>query len=300
MKYAVVNCHVYTGAQVFHGKGIIIDGDKIERLIDFENVPKDLDIIDLNGGNIAPGFIDLQVNGGGGYLFNDNPVEECVSAIFEAHKRFGTTNFLPTLVTTSKEKMLQAIETVKICMQNSKHGVLGLHFEGPYINQNKAGAHNKDYIRDFSVGEMNVLLNKGRGVIKVFTVAPEVIGESQIKMLRECDIKVSAGHTDATYEQAIEFFRSGASAATHLFNAMSQFCSRKPGVVGAVLDSEAVWAGIIADGFHVHFVLIKICKKIKGRKLILVTDAMPPVGVEISLFKLENSEVFLRSRQVHN
>jgi len=297
MKYAIVNCDIFTGKQVLYDKSIIINGENIEEIVDIDRVPKNLEILDLNGANIAPGFIDLQVNGGGGCLFNDSPTEECISSIYNAHKRFGTTNFLPTLITTSNETMLQAIDTVKDLMKTGKYGVLGLHLEGPYIDKGKAGVHDKSFVRKVLNDELKSYLKSGNGVIKLFTVAPEVVEESCIKMMKECDIVISGGHTNATYDQTNQFFNWGASSVTHLFNAMSQFGSREPGVVGAAFDFDKIWAGIIVDGFHVNFSSVRIAKKIKGEKLILVTDAMPPVGTNISSFNLGDLEVYYNDGQ---
>ncbi len=291
MKYSIVNCDIYDGEQVLFDKAILVNGERIEAIIDLDKVPKEIEVIDIGGMNVAPGFIDLQVNGGGGWLFNDEPTEACISKIYDAHKRFGTTNFLPTLITTSIDKMLQAIEVVKSCTLNKKFGVLGLHLEGPYISATKAGVHDKQNIRYISNDELKSIAEKGRGVIKLFTLAPEAAKEEYIRFLVRNDIVVSAGHSDATYEQAMEAFRWGVSKTTHLFNAMTQFSSREPGLVGATLDSGDVWAGIIADGFHVHFASIRICKRIKGRKLLLVTDSMPPVGSKTAEFKLGNLQV---------
>jgi len=291
MRYAFVNCDIYTGEQILYRNAIVINGDKIDSIVELDRVPRDLHVYDLRGVNIAPGFIDVQVNGGGGCLFSDNPAEECIQKMHEAHKRFGTTNFLPTLITSSGEKMLEAIETVGNTLEHSKYGVLGLHLEGPYINEKRAGVHDKKHIRRVSERELDTILSRGRGIVKILTVAPEIVTEPIVGKMREHGILVSAGHTDATYEQTSLFFGWGASAVTHLFNAMSAFNGREPGVVGASLDSAKTWAGIIVDGIHVHFSSVRICKKIKGDKLILVTDAMPPVGAQITSFKLGELEV---------
>lgn len=295
MKYAIVNCDIYTGEKILYDKAIIINSKEIESIVDLDKIPRDLEVIDLKGMNIAPGFIDLQVNGGGGWLFNDSPTEECISKIYEGNKRFGTTNFLPTLITTSTQKMHRAIESIKSCMLGNKYGVLGLHLEGPYINESKAGVHDKKYIRSISSDELELTIKKGKDVIKLFTLAPEVVKEENVKFLKNHNIIISAGHTNATYEEARKSFDWGISKVTHLFNAMSQFGSREPGVVGATLDSNNIWAGIIVDGFHVHFGSVRICKKIKGKKLFLVTDAMPPVGSEITKFKLGDLKVLCKN-----
>jgi len=181
MRYALVNCDIYTGESVLYDKAIVVNGPRIESLLDIDKVPKDIDVHDLKGDSIAPGFIDIQANGGGGKLFTDEPTEDCVSLMCEAHKHFGTTNFLPTLISTSYEKMIQAIDTIKSLMANSKFGVLGLHLEGPYINEGKGGAHDKRYIRRISNEEVDSLIERGKGIITIFTVAPEVVEGPYIK-----------------------------------------------------------------------------------------------------------------------
>ena len=294
MKYAIVNCDVYTGEEVLFDKAVVVSGDRIDTIVELDRVPKQLDVIDLGGLNLAPGFIDLQVNGAGGVLFNDEPTEAGIAKMYDAHKRFGTTSFLPTLITSSADKMLQAIEVVRSCSVKRRSGVLGLHLEGPYINGARAGVHDKQHVRGVSDDELNTILEKGRGVIRLMTLAPETVEEDQIRLLVQNGIVVSAGHSDATYDQAVRAFAWGVSSTTHLFNAMTQFSGREPGLVGATLDSSNVWAGIIADGFHVHFASIRVCKRLKGRRLLLVTDSMPPVGSRTTEFRLGDLEVQCR------
>jgi N-acetylglucosamine-6-phosphate deacetylase len=291
VKYAIVNCDIHTGECVLHDKAIVINENQIESLVEIEKVPKDLEVLDLEGVNVAPGFIDLQVNGGGGRLFTDDPSEECVSAIYSAHKRFGTTSLLPTLISTSLEKMRQAIRTAKPLVRNRRFGVLGLHIEGPYLNEARGGAHDRKFIRQISEEEFDLLLDEGKEVIRIFTVAPEAVTEQHIRKMRDRGLVVSAGHTNATYSQAMQAFHFGVNSVTHLFNAMSQLGSREPGVVGAALDDQDVWAGIIVDGFHVDPACVRLSKKLKGKRLVLVTDAMPNVGSAISSFKLGDLEV---------
>jgi len=291
VKYGIVNCDIHTGDEVLYNKAILIDGNRIERTLDIDNVPKEIEVLDAEGLNVAPGFIDIQVNGAGGKLFTDEPDEDCIRTMFNAQKRFGTTNFLPTLMSTSVEKMLRAINTVKSLVESRKFGVLGLHLEGPYFNENKIGVHDKRYVRKMSASEIELIVKQGKGAVKVFTVAPEAIDESHIRKITQAGIIVSAGHTNATYNQTAQAFRSGMTSVTHIFNAMSQLTAREPGVVGAALDYEKVWAGIIADGLHVDIACIRVCKRIKGARLILVTDSMPPVGSNISSFKLGELEV---------
>lgn len=292
LKYALVNCDIYTGTETVYDKAIIIEDKYISNLVDLTKVPNDIEVINLHGLCVAPGFIDLQVNGGGGFLFTDTPTEKAIASIFEAHKRFGTTNFLPTIITTSLDNIILALDTIKKCLSQVNYGVLGIHIEGPYINVKRAGVHDKKHIRPLVDKELKILLEKGGNVIKILTIAPEVVDKNYIKILQSKGIHVAAGHSDATYDQAIDAFRNGVSSVTHLFNAMSQFGSREPGLVGAVLDDDDVYASIIADGIHVHFSSLRVCKKTKKKnKLLLVTDAMPPVGKPGLSFKLGELEI---------
>jgi len=297
MKYAVTNCDIHTGEEILYDKAIVIKDEYIHEIIDLDKIPIDLEVIDLKGANIAPGFIDLQVNGGGGCLFNDNPTVESISRIFQGHKRYGTTNFLPTIITTTNEKIHQAIDSVKECLTHKTNGVLGLHIEGPFINQKKAGVHDKKYIRSFSENDLDFIRKNSQGSIKMITLSPEFVNENQIKSLKECGIIISAGHSSATYDQSIESFKWGITNVTHLFNAMSLFESREPGLVGATFDKESIWAGIIVDGHHVNFASVRVAKKIKKNKLFLVTDAMPPVGSDISKYKLGDLEVLCKDKK---
>jgi N-acetylglucosamine-6-phosphate deacetylase len=280
MRYALVNGQIYTGDEIINDKSVVIADQHIQAIIDPGELTDGTELIDLQGKIIAPGFIDIQVNGGGGALFNDDPSAAAIATIFNAHKRYGTTNFLPTLITTSIEKMEQSIQAVKTCMDNEQYGVLGLHLEGPYLSQEKPGVHDPAYIRPLQEAELNILLGRGQDIIKLLTVAPEKVETHLLQRIVEAGIKVAAGHSNATYEQAKESFGQGVSLLTHLFNAMSLFGSREPGLVGAYLDSnEDVYASVIADGYHVHYGSISICAKLKQQRLLLVTDAMPPVGM---------------------
>lgn len=291
LRYAFSNCTVHTGESVLHDKAVIVDGDGIEKIVGSNRIPAGLEVVDLEGFILAPGFIDLQVNGGGGFLFNDEPTIDCIRAICGAHRRLGTTGILVTLISTTLEKMLEAIEACREAMREAGQGVLGLHLEGPYISKDRKGVHDPAHIRAPGDEEIDVLLSRGIGVVRMMTVAPEVVSESQVRRIVESGIVVSAGHSNATYREAMEFFRWGGSCVTHLFNAMSQFGSREPGMIGASYDSET-WAGIIADGFHVDFASVRISKREKGSKLFLVTDAMSPVGTEISSFRLGDREIY--------
>ena len=220
-------------------------------------------MIDLNGQLLVPGFIDLQVNGGGGGFYTQKATIENYKIVNDAHREFGTTALLPTLVSTSLDNIIAQIKVTKELMKDPANGVLGLHVEGPYFNPDKKGAHSLDFVREATDYEIDQIIEHGVGVVKILTLAPEIVSSKHVKRLVEAGIPVSAGHTNATYEQAMESFHSGITKVTHLYNAMSQFTSRAPGMVGAFLDSDDdVWGGIIVDGVHCDYAAAKIAYKL--------------------------------------
>ncbi len=291
MKYALINGDIFTGSKVLNRHALIIDGPRIVDIVEEGDLPQTLDRIDVDGWNIAPGFMDLQVNGGGGVLFNDAPTLESIEKIAAAHLQFGTTSLLPTVITADTAVMKTALRAVKEAHALHENQILGVHFEGPYLSPKKAGVHDRTFIREASDEEIGELLSLSDGAISLWTVAPESVEVRQVKKLAASGIRVSLGHTDASYQVARDAFAAGARGVTHLFNAMSAFESRRPGVVGAALDAEDVWAGIIADGFHVDFAAVRVACKLKRDKLFLVTDAMPPVGSSIEGFRLGHLEI---------
>lgn len=295
-RFALTNGTVFTGAEVVRDRAVVIAGDRIQTLCapaELEAIALDA-CIDLGGANVAPGFIDLQLNGCGGVMFNDHITPDTLETMHRTNLRSGTTSFLPTLITTTDADMVQAMEVVAAYRQTAPMTVLGLHLEGPYLNPTRKGIHNADSIRDPDPAMVQKIARAGREVVKLVTLAPEQVPPAQIRALTEMGIVVSAGHTDATFETAIARFEAGVSMATHLFNAMSPWLSRKPGMVGAVFRRPEVYAGIIADGQHVHFDSIRLAKQLKGDRLFLVTDATPPVGTQMDSFIIGGQEVFYR------
>jgi N-acetylglucosamine-6-phosphate deacetylase len=276
--YALVNCDIFTGIEFVHNRALIIDGNKIRSLIPIDELDPDIERIDLKNHTIAPGFIDIQVNGGGDVLFNDNPDIQTIEKMLFAHRKFGTTDMLPTLITDSKEKMQVAVDTISKCIQDNIPGVLGIHFEGPFLNKDKAGVHDKSYIRKVNDTDMDIICSLSEGKT-LLTIAPEYVDDNIIIDLKNRGIVISLGHTNGTYSQAMNAFSLGVDCTTHLYNAMTQLGSREPGVVGAALDHKDSWCGIIVDGIHSDFAAVRIAHKAKNlQKMILVTDAMPPVG----------------------
>ncbi|HEY9625897.1 MAG TPA: N-acetylglucosamine-6-phosphate deacetylase [Coleofasciculaceae cyanobacterium] len=291
-KYALTNCVLYTGDRQLDDCALVIEGDRIAEVIALKDLNPQIPAIDLQGSSVAPGFIDMQLNGCGGVMFNDAIAPATLDIMHQTNLNSGTTSYLPTLITTSDQDMLAAIEVVKTYRQHHPYSVLGLHLEGPYLNLKRKGIHNADYIRPPDRTLLEKIAAAGREVVRLVTIAPELAAPEEIKLLVEQGILVSAGHTDASYEEAIAGFDAGVRMATHLFNAMSPWQGRKPGVVGAVLNRQEVYAGIIADGQHVHYDSIRLAKKLKQDKLILVTDATPPVGTQMTSFVIGGQEVF--------
>lgn len=291
--YALTNCKIYTGNDVLVKHAVIINGDKIEVVCPIESLPSEMNVVDLNGANLSPGFIDLQLNGCGGVMFNDEITAETIDIMHKANLKSGCTSFLPTLITSSDENMRQAIAAAREYQAKYPNQSLGLHLEGPYLNVMKKGIHSVDFIRPSDDTMIDTICANSDVIAKV-TLAPENNKPEHIEKLVKAGIVVSIGHTNATYSEARKSFESGITFATHLFNAMTPMVGREPGVVGAIYDTPEVYAGIIADGFHVDYANIRIAHKIKGEKLVLVTDATAPAGAEMDYFIFVGKKVYYR------
>jgi N-acetylglucosamine-6-phosphate deacetylase len=292
--YALTNCTLYTGQAELTDRALLIDGIRIVDIVSSVDLAADCPRIDLAGDRVAPGFIDLQLNGCGGVMFNDAITSATLDTMHQTNLRSGTTSFLPTLITAPDQDMLQALEVVSQYRQQQAEGVLGLHLEGPYLNPKRKGIHNEAFIRPPDRHLLQKIVEAGPEIVKLVTLAPEMVEPEQIHLLSEVGIVVSAGHTDATFEQAVAGFEAGITMVTHLFNTMSPWLGRSPGMVGAVFSRPAVYAGIIADGHHVHFDSIRLAKQIKRDKLVLVSDATPPVGTNLDSFWIGGQQVFYR------
>ncbi|MBU2515314.1 N-acetylglucosamine-6-phosphate deacetylase [bacterium] len=293
--YALINCEIFNGNEVLSNHAVVIKNDVIDSVPSQKTLPKHLKTIDLDGLSVSPGFIDIQVNGGGGVLFNDAPTVDSIKTIHETHRAFGTTNWLPTYITGPREGLKKAIDSTRHCLQNKKYGVLGIHIEGPFLNPEKAGVHDKTFIREINPDDLEIMTSLKTGVT-LMTLAPEMVPEDQIQFLYDQGIKISAGHSNATFDQANVGFENGIQHVTHLFNAMPDINAREPGLTGAALASPNVWCSFIADGHHVHFANLSaaMCSKEKG-KLFLVTDAMPPLGTNISEFQLGKKKISVQN-----
>ncbi|MDO7833010.1 N-acetylglucosamine-6-phosphate deacetylase [Providencia rettgeri] len=280
--YALTNCIIYTGHERLDNHAVIIDGEIIKDVCPVAELPANIPQHDLQGAILSPGFIDLQVNGCGGVQFNDNKENvtlKNLDIMQKANERTGCTSYLPTLITCSDELMKHGVEVMTEYLKEHKNQALGLHLEGPYINVIKKGTHNPEFIRQPTAQMIDYLASHADAITKI-TLAPEMVEQGYIRQLKNAGIVISAGHSNATYEEARLGFKAGINFSTHLFNAMPYISGRGPGLVGAIYDTPEVYAGIIADGLHVQWANIRNSKHLKGDKLILVTDATAPAGID--------------------
>jgi N-acetylglucosamine-6-phosphate deacetylase len=272
------------------GLCVLIERGRIAAVLPAEDCPRDAERIDLDG-DLLPGFIDLQVNGGGGILFNDLPTVEGIAAIAEAHRRFGTTGFLPTLISDDLDVVARAIAGVDEAIARQVPGVLGIHLEGPFLNPTRKGIHDSSKFRELD-DESIALLSSGKRGRTLVTLAPERAPPGAIRALAERGIVVAAGHSDASAEEIEAALEQGLAGFTHLYNAMSQLGSRAPGVVGAALADRGSWCSMIVDGHHVHPVALRVALAAKGAaKLVLATDAMANVGAPGASFTLGGTTI---------
>ncbi|MGC7559311.1 N-acetylglucosamine-6-phosphate deacetylase [Pasteurella sp. PK-2025] len=297
--YALTNAVIYTAKAVLYGHAVMIDGEKISAVISEQDLPDGITCIDLKGQNLTAGFIDLQLNGCGGVMFNEDISVRTLEIMQETNLRSGTTSYLPTFITSPDEGMKQAVQVMREYLAKYQHQALGLHLEGPYLSVEKKGVHRAEYIREISP-EMKTFLCDNADVITKLTLAPENPTAQYIPEFVEKGIIVSIGHSNASYDVAKQAIKKGASFATHLHNAMSPISSgRDMGVVGAVLDSD-IYTGIIMDGLHVHYANIKLAKAIKGEKLCIVTDAVAAAGAEIDSFVFVGKTVYVKNGKCYD
>ncbi len=269
---------------------VVVEDGRIAGAMPAADCPSGIGKQQLDG-DLLPGFIDLQVNGGGGVLFNGCPTVDGIAAIAAAHRRFGTTGFLPTLISDDLEIVATAIAAVDDAINRAVPGVLGIHIEGPFLNPAKQGIHDSTKFRTLDGDAIDLLCSLRRGRTLV-TLAPELAPPGAIRALKGRGVVVAAGHTAATYGEMQGALAEGLSGFTHLFNAMTQLGSREPGAVGAALDSRSCWSGIIADGHHVHPASLRIALAALGpERLALVTDAMPLVGSDKREFQLGGQRI---------
>jgi N-acetylglucosamine-6-phosphate deacetylase len=271
MLKALINTTIYTGREKLTGKAVLINGTRIESIIEQERVPAAAFRIDCKNYFLAPGLIDLQIAGAGGYLFSSHPYAEALDSIKNAILKTGTTGFLIAIPTNTPDVYREVINTVR---ENPSPALLGLHVEGPFISPLRRGAHLKNYIRVPSEEDVRSFLKDSEDVVKMFTIAPEVCNQYVYEVALDKGIVLAAGHSNATFSEAVTGFNRGITTTTHLFNAMSQLHHRDPGLPGAVFQSDHAHASIIADGIHVDYNIISIAKKLMKERLFLISDAV--------------------------
>ncbi|HEY0033369.1 MAG TPA: N-acetylglucosamine-6-phosphate deacetylase [Devosia sp.] len=294
---AVFGARIFDGFDWHDHAALLVEFGHVAGVVPSDAIPAHAERIDLDGGCVVPGFIDLQVNGGGGVLFNNDPSVSAIRTILAAHAQFGTTALLPTLITDTVEVNLAAMQAGREAARLAIPGFLGLHLEGPHLSVARKGTHDPSLIRPMTDEDLNRLLALRAELPNLLiTVAAETVTPAQIAALSAAGIVVSIGHSDAGSLVGGEAFAAGASMVTHLFNAMSQLGNREPGIVGTALSDDPIHAGLIADGIHVHPAAIKIALRAKAGpgRLFLVTDAMSQTGTDLQTLQL-NGRTITRS-----
>ena len=290
MKQALLGSQIFCGELFYDDHALLVDGKSIVDIVDKNNTPDNFNKIELDQGILAPGFIDLQVNGGGGVLFNNSPNKESLNTIIKAHQFFGTTSVMPTVISDSLEVLEQCITTVTEEIKNNS-SLLGIHIEGPFFNTKYRGVHQKQYISTINSDYLN-LFESLKGFPVMLTLAPECISSQQLKHLTSLGIKTLAGHSDASYDELDDAIKNGLDGFTHLFNAMSQISAREPGVVGSALHFENTFASIIVDLHHVHPSLIQLAYQLKPKgKLFFISDSMATINHGKPSFELYDEVV---------
>lgn len=273
MKKVYTADHVFTGVEQLPNYAVIVQDDVIENVLPIISLPKDVEIT-AHCSMLVPAFIDIQIYGAAKKLFAVYPSADTLRILYEHCMSGGTQMLLPTVATNTLEVFYKCIDAVRDYYKSGGKGVPGLHLEGPWINKLKRGAHIEALIHSPDIKEVTELLEYGKGVIKIITLAPEVCSREVIDLIQSYGIIVSAGHSNATYKEATNAFNNGIHLVTHLFNAMSPLHHREAGLAGAVMQHPIVMSSIIADGHHVNFEVIKIAKRLIERRLFLITDAV--------------------------
>lgn len=287
---AYVGADIFDGSERRAGHALLIQGAKVQAIVPEADIPAQAARIRLEGGLIAPGFVDVQVNGGGGVLFNDAPTPASIETITKAHLPFGTTSLITTLVTDTKDKTQAAIAAAETALP----GHIGLHLEGPHLSRPRKGAHDPEMIRPMNADDVAMLVEAAQSLPTLFlTVAPESVTPAQISQLTAAGAIVSLGHSDAQPDTLLPLIEAGATAATHLFNAMSQLQNRHPGLVGTALDESRISASVIADGVHIHPMTLRVALRAKRGPghIFLITDAMSTIGTDLRSFTLNGRTI---------
>ena len=298
MLQAFRNGTLFTDDGFETGKTLLVRDGRIEAVVSAGQVLGADRIVDLQGQLLVPGFIDTQVNGGGGVLFNEDPSVESIAAIGATHRRFGTTGFLPTLISDDLHVVERAIDAVRAAIEQRVPGVLGIHIEGPFLAHERRGVHDASKLRTLDDDALRLLATPHGGVTMV-TLAPEKTSPENIRALTAAGVIVSAGHTNATFDELQPALAGGLRGFTHLFNAMSQLGNREPGAVGAALANEDCWCGLIVDGHHVHAETLKIALRAKRHdRFLLVSDAMPSVGADTRAFQIQGKNITVNGDKI--
>ncbi|HIF9177406.1 TPA: N-acetylglucosamine-6-phosphate deacetylase [Photobacterium damselae] len=296
--YAITNVNVFDGVEIHHNQIIIIENDTITKVIS-NNETMDMQLpnvqIDGKGYLATAGFIDLQLNGCGGVLLNTEPSLKTLDIMNKTNLKTGTTQFLPTFITSDQQAMENIVSIVGELDQPETHGVIGLHLEGPFISIEKKGAHRQEFIRELDLPTARFFAQNA-DKIRVLTVAPENTSQEAIDIVRNAGITVSLGHTNATYAQVCE--KNGLEMATHLYNAMTPLGSREPGVVGYIFDKKP-HAGIIVDGIHADYPSVRIAHQLMGEKLFMVTDAVTPAGTDMTEYDMAGVKAYVTNGKCH-
>lgn len=292
---AIRGGHIFDGDQWHEERCLLLEGSRIQAIVAADGISPGTKTVDYDGQLIVPGFIDLQVNGGGGVQFGHETSAEAIRTITAAHAKFGTTKLLPTLITDTPDVTQAALEAGKQANNEKVPGYLGLHLEGPHLSLARKGAHDPALIRRMEEIDLErILACRSSAGVLMTTLAPENASVDQVRMLANAGVLISIGHTDTTAANASAYFDAGACMVTHLFNAMSPLTHREPGLVGAALHDSHVFAGLIADGFHVDPIAMEIAlraKKGPGR-IFLVTDAMSPIGTDMTGLELNGRHIY--------
>jgi N-acetylglucosamine-6-phosphate deacetylase len=298
MRQFLMGARLFTGDEILDGHGLLIEDGKILDLVPGNSVAGAQPVTLPAGSLVAPGFIDTQVNGGGGALLNDTQTVAAVRTIVAAHRRFGTTGLLPTFITDETPKMHAAAAAVAEAAREPGSGVLGLHLEGPFLSLEKRGVHDPAFVRKPTEADIDFLaalpgtFPGGRVLV---SLAPETVGDADIGRLAEAGVLVAGAHSAASFARTTAAIQAGITGFTHLFNAMPALVNREPGITGAALTSPETWCGLIVDGIHVHPAALKLALASKPRgKLMLVTDAMTPLGTDATSFELYGAVIHRR------
>lgn len=299
-RIALVNARVLADDALHDDLAVVIEDDRIAMVCDATALPPGCAQRDLGGCTLLPGFVDVQVNGGGGVLFNNAPTVDTLRRIAEAHRRFGTTGLLPTLISDDVAVMRAAIAAVREAIATGVPGILGIHLEGPYLAAVRKGTHDAGRFRVPDEDEIALAASLDNGVT-LLTLAPECVPDATLRTFAARGVVLCAGHTAATYEQTRAGLDAGIRGFTHLYNAMTPLQGREPGVVGAALEDRDSWCGIIVDGHHVHAAALRVALAAKPRgKLVLVTDAMPPVGADDPSYTLYGETITVQDGVLRN